>query len=323
MRSSWPLLLACAAACSEYPLPPRPVDPSQAFYSLSVQPRGITVAVGGTQQLTVVPLNGANAPLSVSSSPVLTSTDTTLATVSASGLLTGVRPSPDGSPVLIVTTLQASGVTRADTEYVAVTADAHTITSFSLQQSTSTVVNAEGSFQIVPTVVDASDDTLTNLSIQYSGDPRKVFVSPVPQGALFFDDMPGPVWVYGTTTSYGKTFRDSVLFTVINLASHEYDFRTTGSTLLLQGQYQSIALAPQGTLTYCNNDPTITLTITFSDPSAALSFQGGDSGNIAPFTGSFFGGFLCQTREFDTPGNYTWTTVNNPGGDYSGRIVVH
>ncbi|HEX2094987.1 MAG TPA: plastocyanin/azurin family copper-binding protein [Longimicrobiaceae bacterium] len=88
------------------------------FAALRVDPPSASVPVGGTVQLSVVPVDGNGTPFSGLPAPTFTSGDEARATVSSNGLVTGKA----AGNVTITASLSANGVTRTATAAVNVTA---------------------------------------------------------------------------------------------------------------------------------------------------------------------------------------------------------
>ncbi len=94
--------------------------PAGTFTSLSLTPPSTFITPGSTAQLVATALDGAGVTLPGLGPPTYTSTNTAVATVSASGLVTAVA----NGNVSIIASLAASGVTHADTAAITVGAPA-------------------------------------------------------------------------------------------------------------------------------------------------------------------------------------------------------
>ena len=82
------LVLAACESSSFAPAPPVAAL-NDLYATLDVQPKGITLARNGTQQLTVMPLTATGEPVSGPIAATYTSADTNRITVSATGVITG------------------------------------------------------------------------------------------------------------------------------------------------------------------------------------------------------------------------------------------
>lgn len=93
------------------------------FASLTLTPESAFVTPNGTVQLTATPRDGAGTALSGLGAPAFTSTNAAVATVSASGVVTGVA----NGTASIIASLTVDGVTRADTSAMTVGTAAGTV----------------------------------------------------------------------------------------------------------------------------------------------------------------------------------------------------
>lgn len=106
------LVLAACGGGSDGPSSPPPPEP---VASVAVSPTSATIALGETQQLTATTRDAAGNALS-GRTVTWTSSDQTLATVSASGVVSAVAP---GGPVTITATSEGKTATAAITTIVA------------------------------------------------------------------------------------------------------------------------------------------------------------------------------------------------------------
>lgn len=118
-----PAVLLCAAllaACGGGGAAVTTPREEPAFAALRIDPLAASVPVGGTVQLSGVPVDGSGSILAGLPAPAYTSSDEARATVGPSGLVTGRA----AGGVTITATLTADGVTRTATAAVTVTAPA-------------------------------------------------------------------------------------------------------------------------------------------------------------------------------------------------------
>lgn len=293
-------ILTCAiTACSGDSPVALKATPGEMLWTLQADVPAVTLAVGGTQQLsaTIRRIDGSVAPDApavkyVSANPLKVQ-------VTASGLVTGLATT--SAPVAIAQSVSRDGVTLVDTAIVSVTATAHPLKTFSVQ-TTSTRIPQNGTLAIPLTATDSSDAPVTGLAVKYTSLNPSILN---PSSGLIYAYTIGSTKFTAFTASYGVTRVDTVSLTVIyptlvtlicyNKVTTGRDFSTT-----------TAVVGVGGTINFLNvtGSP---LSITFSDPSVVAG------GNIVGV------GSGATPRTFNTAGTYTFT---NQSTGATGTISV-
>ena len=162
--------------------------------SVSVSPAAATILVGGTQQLTATPLDADGNPLS-GRTVTWVSSNTAVATVSASGLVTGVAP---GSATITATSEGKSGTAT-------ITVNPVPVASVAVAPASATIV-VGATQQLTATPLDSAGNPLTGRTVTWtSSDPT---VAPVSGSGLVTGVAVGSVTI--TATSEGKSGTASI-----------------------------------------------------------------------------------------------------------------
>ena len=162
--------------------------------SVSVSPTAATILVGGTQQLTATPLDANGNPLS-GRTVTWVSSNTAVATVSASGLVTGVAP---GSATITATSEGKSGTAT-------ITVNPVPVASVAVAPASATIV-VGATQQLTATPLDSAGNPLTGRTVTWtSSDPT---VAPVSGSGLVTGVAVGSVTI--TATSEGKSGTASI-----------------------------------------------------------------------------------------------------------------
>ena len=162
--------------------------------SVAVTPGSATVSVGGTQQLTATPLDADGNPLS-GRTVTWVSSNTAVATVSASGLVTGVAP---GSATITATSEGKSGTAT-------ITVNPVPVASVAVAPASATIV-VGATQQLTATPLDSAGNPLTGRTVTWtSSDPT---VAPVSGSGLVTGVAVGSVTI--TATSEGKSGTASI-----------------------------------------------------------------------------------------------------------------
>ena len=208
---------------------PGPVGAAQAYWALQVNQHAVNLALTqsyNTAQLTATPVNAAGTPLAGFGPVTYTATDS-MVTVSPTGLV--VAHFPTSIPSRVIVSLQAQGVTLADTVFIQVTQTppSSPLTTFSMQPlSTDSAKRAldfnggqgPGSFNWPATVTDQAGDTVCSqnscsvLVYYHSSNPLIASIDPQ-TGAVALNDT-GHVVFTATTLAYGVARTDSVVFRI-------------------------------------------------------------------------------------------------------------
>ncbi len=316
------------------------------FYSVLLTPEAASIAVGQTQQVSLVPRDANGNPLSVEGTPIFTSSDPTKVTVSATGLVTGIAVGTArviGALQDIPGTLSSISVTRADTTIFTVSATPLAVGALTLSAPATgpkTTVGAGSSITLVTAVTDASGATIPSASAggaqYYSSNPTAATVSST---GVVTGVTPGTTTITATITVGGVTKTSSYNVTVTAPTTGNINIQraASGSTTiafpnpLIVSATQAKLLAAPTAPSLANTgaivnftvssllflDPANCVTVTFADPTKALTTAtGGSSGNIPNYCSG------TQSRLFTTPGTYAYTTTVAGAPGPSGSIVV-
>jgi uncharacterized protein YjdB len=183
-------LVACLtvlAACSGGTNPPAPVA------SVVVSPASSSISIGQTTQLTATPRDAAGGSLQ-NRTVTWSSTNTAVATVSSTGLVTAVTV---GGPVTIVATSEGQDGSATVTVTPPPVATV-TIT------PTSSSLTPGGAVQLVPTLRDASGATLTGRVVTWSSSNNAV-ATVSGTGLVVALVSGGPVTITGTSEGQSGT----------------------------------------------------------------------------------------------------------------------
>lgn len=331
-------------------------DPAQLFMTLAIDHSAATLSTAArydTLQLAATPLNALGEPLTGLSAPTFhlaTATDSTLVTVTSTGLLTAKAETTDPG-VFVVAELQASGnIRRTDTMLVKVTtlAPPPVLTSFSIDPSDSAIrsmklgtgfswlllniVGLAPSPSVLPQALDAANAPITGLAIAYTSLDPDIAVVDRWQGTVNFL-RPGQARLVARTTAYGVIKTATTAFTVTLPISQEFNV-VTGQLL----QQREFRIVPHGYVLFgwLNNDgDPVTMDLAFDTPPGEVAtppavlcdaFEGflgpglcgtGDISFPLPATpGQQFQAF--RMRQFPVPGIYPYHTSTGE----TGRIIV-
>lgn len=345
------LLMGCDDTLAVAPIQ---LNPEITLGSIEVAPLVSIIAIGGTQQISVVAtrsLTGAALGSPDSVRYVLVNpADTLRVRVSPTGVVTGVAVT--STPVQINVFAFTGDAARADQSLVQVTASAITGLTLSIQPTAPDSAKlAQGTAKTIRPVLrnPSTGQSVTNPAMRYvvkGADTKRVGVyrpSIVIPGGVELQPRvvptprptanqivpwvgEGSAWIYGSVTAFGVELRDSVLYTLSYPFTFTYSVRIFNLRLASDQTNSVITLAPGATITFSNGvsatNP-MTLSYTFSDPSVALaaspaSTTGGASGNVAPISGA-----QTSRRRFSTLGSYQWTaTAGGASAPWAGQTVT-
>ena len=321
------LALGCG---NDYPTVARPSGDGKLFASLVLDHHAIALAAtapDNTIQLTATAVNAKGAPLAGSASPTFSLSDTGSVTITPDGMLTAKSPA---SGVMVIASLTDGNLTHKDTAYVNVNdvAPPPVLTTFSIQplegdSAKTSALDAFGLFglkQIFPLSVDAGGVQIDGLPVFFSSaDPTVASVDPVT--GVVTGVRPGTVLIRASTTAYGVTMSDSVVFTItpplIGLVAANPRTPVGSTTTVLEWAPGTIEVSAGGHVLFVTQSTDQDIDVVFDDPDAATeSFlipSGG--GNIPPFRAVPDGGGAFVARMFLTPGSYDFhsTTFNTHG----------
>jgi len=276
-----------------------------AYASTTFEPRASMIAVGGTEQLTVVPRGFDGDSLPFPASTEFWSSDSGKVLVTQAGLVSGVAATGT-VPVAVMVRVQSGNVTRTDTAYVAVTDVAYQPAS--LQLTTPYGSQAWllfGQVTIAPQITAVGGAVVTGVPAYLTTSATAL---PIQSTSGVAGIKLGPAWVKGTLTAYGVKLTDSVQvkFTPAPFfGSITLDSTAAGQPKSTVAGYK-IWFALFTPLTITNNT-SHTLTITFTGPAPVPADV-----TIAPGTAGY--------PIFMTEGDYTWTVQSAP--TVSGTISI-
>lgn len=288
--------LACAGDSVTDPA----VESFRAFFGLTVAPKGVSIAVGGTQQLTVIPRDSLGQPLEGLPAPVFVSADTTKVAVSTSGLARGIAVGSSS----VIARVQSDNLTYADTLTVTVTSTAKVLTTFTVSPRSATV--AAGSGQTLTFIAtDPAGARILGLGAPFytSLDPTRATVRASRVTAV----SPGETRIAATITVNGVTKVDTVGITVTNpLTATVFMFSNQAGPVFSP---PIVSIAPGGRVTWSNNSG-ITHDATFA---SAKPLEGD-----VPAMISFSAGV---TRTFPASGTYVYICSIH-GSSETGKVIV-
>jgi len=304
------LLLGCTSGDVAAPKPAP--DPSQLFWALTLDHHAVnlsTTAPYDTLQLTATPRTVTGDTLPDNGTVVYTSSDLSTVRVSQDGLVQAVAP---GTGVTLVASLTIGNLTRVDTTFVNVTANATppVLESLSIHpvppDSAKRAAALFGGGYLWPVATtDASGNPIPDLAVACSSSDPSVAV--VPASCGFIQAFrPGHVVLTASTTAYGITKADTLDFTVGQVDA-AIVVLATGTPL------GTVTVATGGTVMWLNQlgEP---VDIAFDDTTNVAqdpNCQCG-SGNIPPFDDA-------RSRLFPVPGTYTYHSSAVLG---SGTVIV-
>jgi hypothetical protein len=342
---------------------PTPVQPLSLnpYYALRLNIRYAVMSTASpydTLQLVATPYDGSGAVLSTTATPVFSTTDDSVISVTPSGFVHALKAT---STAYVTVRLQdpVSYVTHTDTAVIAITDDAPAspLTTFAIQPLPGDSARLAAGNQFFPVdtlAVRATDadgtDITSNLFIRYASSNATV-ASVDPVSGVVAGLKVGTATITATTTYYGVTKRDSVMLTIVNpiLATVSLTPVSTASdgSPLWGFSPHTITVGVGGTVAFAfDYGPTARgiLDVVFDDPSAARPSQLPpmivtalpDSGNIAairqPPNDSTvaecmdlvnypdYGFFKCRAaRAFYTPGTYHYHSARY---GTTGTIIV-
>lgn len=320
------LLLLCMIGCAADISAPKPTpDAFGLYWSLTLDQHAImlsTVAPYDSVSLVAMPRDANGAPLA--STPVVSfrSMDPERLQVDAGGT---VRALKAGIGLGVIASLGIDGVTHADTAFVRVTGDSAppVLETFSIQPgpADSAIWHANalsfsdffGPKRIAVTALDTSGAEIQNIAVAFwSADTT---IATVDQSGYLRGVRPGTVAIAASTSVYGVSMADTVVYTITN---------PTVQTVHIEGassppfEPSEVTIAAGGRVMWLNATGR-DVDVVFDDPAnvaedSTLCFCG--SGNIEAFgdtTGVGFDGF--RARRFRVAGTYRYhSTITGAEG---------
>lgn len=281
------------------------MDGSKLLWSVTNTVGAVTMDTGTTFQLVLTPRYASGDVVPNLSPTSFTTNGPTKVTVSPTGLLTALEATD--APVLIVGTYTLDGVSITDTVSVAVTAGRHSIKTFSLQDTPTSIAINDYPY-VQATVTDSSDQMLYDVPVAYtSSNPT---VADFQYGSLTLMTR-GTTTLHAVATVYGVTYQDSVTVTITNPTSVQ--FTLYGAEWQSEFGYPGVGpvrgvIGVGGTVSFFG--------FGLDGPSSITFITGGDSlpanANVPVFTSS------ATVGPFLVPGSYLFKIAS---GD-TARVYV-
>ena len=321
------LALGCG---TDYATVAKPTGSGRLYASLVLDHHAVALSLNApsnTIQLTAAAINAQGRPLSGAGHATFSLSDTGSVSITPDGMLTATAPA---TGVQVIATLTDGNLTHKDTAYVNVNdvAPPPVLASFSIQplpedSAKTAALDAFGLFgikQILPQSADAGGNPIDGLPVFFStADPTVATVDPVSGNVTGV--RPGTVTIRATTTAYGVSMSDSVLYTItpplIGAVVANPATPVGSTTQVLQWAPGTIEVSAGGQVLFITLSTTQDIDVVFDDPDAATeSFllpSGG--GNIPPFHAEPDAGGAFVARAFPVPGSYDYhsTTFNTHG----------
>lgn len=325
------LALGCG---TDYVTIPKPTGSGRLFASLVLDHHAIaltTTAPYNTIQLIATAINAQDQPLDGVGSATFSLSDTGSVTITPSGMLTATAPA---TGVQVIATLTDGNLTHKDTAYVNVNdvAAPPVLTTFSVQplpddSAKTAALDGFGVFgpkQILPQEADAGGTPIDGLPVFFSSaDPTVATVDPV--SGLVIGVRPGTVKIRASTTAYGVSMSDSVVFTItpplIGLVVANPIIPVGSTTPSMQWSPGTIEVSAAGQVLFVTESTTQDIDVVFDDPTNVTesSLAPSGAGNIPPFRALPDNGGAFMARAFPLPGTYTYHSTTF---DTHGTIIV-
>jgi hypothetical protein len=297
------------ARCAQHATAPPNIPIDQLFMSVAVSPQATTLAVGGTQQVTVTPLNPSGTPLAGGSAAVFASSDSTHITISPTGVITALQPTV-GGPMFFTVTLQLHGVTHVDTAYVSVTPTRQAAASLTINPPPLVPIYDQTPVTVPVVVLDSNGNVLSGIYPYFSVSQNSGATIAASLGTLTGVSL-GKAWVHASVTAYGVPLQDSVQVTFTYPLFEFIQFANNGSALTATNGIpgvDSVWLSAGGQVVVFNNS-TDSISVIFDDSTAVVG------ANIHGLGASL--AFL----QFPTAGTYNWH-VPGVSPPVTGVVVV-
>jgi hypothetical protein len=327
--------IVLAMGCgNDYITVPQPSGTGRLFAALVFDHHAVALSTtppSNSIQLTATPINAQGQPLEGAGQATFGLSDTGSVTITPGGLLTAKSPA---TGVLVIATLTDGNLTHKDTTYVNVNDvnPAPVLASFSIQplpgdSAKTAALDAFGLFglkQILPQEADGGGTPIDGLPVFYStADPTVASIDPAT--GFITGLRPGTVKIRATTTAYGVTMSDSVLFTItpplIGLVAASPITPAGSTTPVLQWAPGTIEVSAGGTVLFFTQSTTQDIDVLFDNPDdvieSVLAPSGG--GDIPPFRALPDNGGAFFARAFPTPGSYDFHSTTF---DTHGTIIV-
>ncbi|MBX6330254.1 MAG: Ig-like domain-containing protein [Gemmatimonadaceae bacterium] len=333
------LTIAVAGGCSDGALATRPsADTSALYWSLTLDHRAVTLALTppyDTVRLTAVPRNPWGAALDGLGPVTYTSTDLARVRVSADGV---VQALADGTGVLVIASLQAGGVTHADTAVVDITSNPNPrpIASLSIHpvspDSAKVAAQSAAGKQLTVRAFDVGSAPLSALVDFRSSDPAIATVDR--NTGIVQGKRPGHVTIVASSTVYGATRADTLPFTIGEPVMYWIQVdrpAVAGAATATTFSPSKVTIGTGGTVMWTWRPDIPATDVTFDDPTNVAADTVGifgplhlgvsGPGNIPAVTtctsDNPFGCF--RSRTFPVPGVYTFHSTLTGA---SGQVTV-
>ncbi len=283
----------------------------RSFQGLSLTPRVANVAIGETLQLVANPLDANGAPLTNLPAATFTSSDSTVATVGADGVVTGAGVGlAEITAKVADDNLAYTAVSPVSVNTAPITLGTFVVTPDTLTVATGSFVSFSGSATDTsgaPVAICDQAARLTQNCVAAAFRSTDLTKAGQQFKNSFLAISPGTTQIIAEVASGGVTVVDTAMMAVTYPTAVEMDasFDSNFGFFFFPG---SVVLAAGGTVTFCNFTlPPKAFDITFADPSAV------PDGNVPAFdTG-------CFDRTFPTSGTYPFTSTTN---GVTGTVVV-
>lgn len=265
-----------------------------------------SVATGGTLQLSATPVNASGTAMSGLPAPAWTTSDAAVATVSGSGVVSGVG----AGTATITATLTAAGATRTAAVQVTVTrAAGATFASLALSPASGAVA-AGSTLPLAATPRDGSGQPMSGLPAA-TFTTSNAAIAAVSAGGVVSGVAAGTATITASLTSGGVTHSATATITVT--ASAPPPGSGGGSSASVRGLEHafspaSVTITPGGTVTWTMVDDEHDVTWTGAAP---------PGGNIPKMDDG-----ESVSRTFPTAGTYTYRCARHENHNETGTVVV-
>lgn len=284
-------------------------DASKLFWALEANAKAVTVAIGGTQQLSAAALYASGDTMPDVPRPTFMSLETSKVTVDSNGMVTGVSVT---SGVDVIASLTIDGLTHADTIVVAVTPTASTISTFAMVGLGGVPVDSNmtiNGFTLLDyKATDASGDDVFGLAVSVRAlDPLTLTAG----SSYLQGNVIGKTKVIMSSLSYGQFLADTVEFRVLYASA--INVYTSGETEAgpMSFSPNAVVIGTGGTVTWYN--------YFYGQLPASIIFDPADVDKIPDGNIDGMNWFDVASRTFPVAGTYKYTNTLNGG---TGTVIV-
>ena len=306
------LAFAALAACGGGGAATTPSESGSGGGGESTAPAGLTLshntatlAAGGTLQLSATPVNASGSAMSGLPAPAWTTSDAAVATVSGSGVVSGVG----AGTATITATLTAAGATRTAGAQVTVTrAGGATLASLALSPASGAVA-AGSTLPLTATPRDASGQAMTGLPAATFTTSNAPVATVSPAGVVS-GVAAGTAMITASLTSGGVTRTATATITVTASAPPPGGGSSSATVRGLEHAFSpaSVTITPGGTVTWTMVEDEHDITWTGAAP---------PGGNIPKMDEG-----QSVSRTFPTAGSYTYRCARHENHNETGTVIV-